>query len=120
MTTPILEARGLVKRYGKTQALAGLDLIVNPGQVVALLGPNGAGKTTLVRTIATLLRPDSGTVRVGGYDAVREASRVRSLIGLAGQQAAVEAAMTGRENLDMVARLYGFSARDARARAADV
>jgi ABC-2 type transport system ATP-binding protein len=116
----IVEAEQVSKRFGEVRALDGLDLVVEGGQVLALLGPNGAGKTTLVRTIATLLRPDSGTVRVGGYDAVREASRVRSLIGLAGQQAAVEAAMTGRENLDMVARLYGFSPRDARERAADV
>jgi ABC-2 type transport system ATP-binding protein len=116
----IVEAERVSKRFGKVRALDGLDLVVEGGQVLALLGPNGAGKTTLVRTIATLLRPDSGSVRVGGYDVVRDAGRVRSLIGLAGQQAAVEEAMTGRENLDMVARLYGFSSRQARAGAADV
>ena len=116
----IVEAERVTKCFGKVRALDGLDLVVEGGQVLALLGPNGAGKTTFVRTIATLLRPDSGTLRVGGYDVVRDARRVRSLIGLAGQQAAVEATMTGRENLDMVARLYGFSAREARHRAADV
>jgi ABC-2 type transport system ATP-binding protein len=72
MMTPILEARGLMKRYGKTQALAGLDLVVNPGRVVALLGPNGAGKTTFVRAVATLLRPDAGTLHVDGIDALRK------------------------------------------------
>jgi ABC-2 type transport system ATP-binding protein len=118
--TPIVEARGLTKRFGKVEALAGLDLVIEPGQVVALLGPNGAGKTTLVRTLATLLRPDSGTVLIDGRDAVREAARVRALIGLAGQHAAVENAMTGRENLEMVASLYGLDRRQARARAAQV
>src|SRR5690242_19951335 len=118
--TPIVEARGLTKRFGKVEALAGLDLVIEPGQVVALLGPNGAGKTTLVRTLATLLRPDSGTVLIDGRDAVREAARVRALIGLAGQHAAVENAMTGRENLEMVATLYGLDRRQARARAAQV
>jgi ABC-2 type transport system ATP-binding protein len=118
--TPIVDARGVTKRFGKVEALAGLDLVIEPGQVVALLGPNGAGKTTLVRTLATLLRPDSGTVLIDGRDAVREAARVRALIGLAGQHAAVEHAMTGRENLEMVATLYGLDRRQARARAAQV
>ena len=115
--TPILEARGLMKRYGKTQALAGLDLVASPGRVVALLGPNGAGKTTFVRAVATLLRPDAGTLHVDGIDALRKPARVRQVIGLAGQFAAVEEAMTGRENLEMVGRLFGLSRKQAKAAA---
>jgi ABC-2 type transport system ATP-binding protein len=118
--TPILEARGLMKRYGKTQALAGLDLVANPGRVVALLGPNGAGKTTFVRAVATLLRPDAGTLFVDGIDALRSPARVRQVIGLAGQFAAVEEAMTGRENLEMVGRLFGLSKKAAKAAAVRV
>ncbi len=112
--TPILEARGLMKRYGKTQALAGLDLVAEPGRVVALLGPNGAGKTTFVRAVATLLRPDAGTLHVDGIDVLRKPAKVRQVIGLAGQFAAVEEAMTGRENLEMVGRLFGLSRKDAK------
>jgi len=118
--TPILEARGLMKRYGKTQALAGLDLVVNPGRVVALLGPNGAGKTTFVRAVATLLRPDAGTLHVDGIDALRKPAKVRQVIGLAGQFAAVEEAMSGRENLEMVGRLFGLSRKEAKAAAVTV
>jgi ABC-2 type transport system ATP-binding protein len=117
---PILEARGLMKRYGKTQALAGLDLVVNPGRVVALLGPNGAGKTTFVRAVATLLRPEAGTLHVDGIDALRKPAKVRQVIGLAGQFAAVEEAMTGRENLEMVGRLFGLSRKAAKAAAVTV
>ena len=112
---PIIEAHNLVKRYRKVRALDGLDLVADEGRVVALLGPNGAGKTTFVRMLATLTRPDSGTLRVGGIDAIAEPERVRRLIGLAGQYAAVEPTMTGRENLEMVARLFGLSRRDAQA-----
>ncbi len=115
-----IEARGLVKRFGKTTALDGLDVAVEPGQVVAVLGPNGAGKTTFVRTVATLLRLDSGVLRVAGYDTRRDPEEVRRVIGLAGQFAAVEPAMTGRENLEMVARLLGQRARAARASATAV
>jgi ABC-2 type transport system ATP-binding protein len=118
--TPILEAHGLTKRFGRTQALAGLDLVAHPGRVVALLGPNGAGKTTFVRTVATLLRPDAGSLRVAGIDALRHPARVRQVIGLAGQFAAVEPAMTGRENLEMVARLFGLKPNQARAAATAV
>jgi len=118
--TPILEARGLTKRYGKTQALAGLDLTASPGRVVALLGPNGAGKTTFVRAVATLLRPDAGTLHVDGIDALRKPASVRQVIGLAGQFAAVEEAMTGRENLEMVGRLFGLSRKQAKAAAVRV
>ena len=110
----IVEARGLQKRFGKVQALAGLDLVAEAGQVVAVLGPNGAGKTTLVRSIATLLVPDEGTLRVAGIDARRHPEQVRRAIGLAGQYAAVEEAMTGRENLEMVARLFGHRRPEAR------
>jgi ABC-2 type transport system ATP-binding protein len=117
---PILEARGLMKRYGKIQALDGLDLVLSPGRVVALLGPNGAGKTTFVRAVATLLRPDAGTLCVDGIDALRKPAKVRQVIGLAGQFAAVEEAMTGRENLQMVARLFGLNKREAKAAAVRV
>jgi len=109
-----------MKRYGKTQALAGLDLVVNPGRVVALLGPNGAGKTTFVRAVATLLRPDGGTLHVDGIDALRKPAKVRQVIGLAGQFAAVEEAMTGRQNLEMVGRLFGLSRKAAKAAAVTV
>jgi ABC-2 type transport system ATP-binding protein len=112
---PTIEAVGLRKRFGKTAALDGLDLVAEPGQVLAVLGPNGAGKTTFVRTVATLLRPDGGALRVAGHDVRREPGAVRRVIGLAGQSAAVEPAMTGRENLELVARLYGQDARTAKA-----
>jgi ABC-2 type transport system ATP-binding protein len=118
--TPTIEARGLVKRYGRTQALDGLDLVADAGQVVAVLGPNGAGKTTFVRAVATLLPLDAGTLRVAGHDVRDEPQAVRRLIGLAGQFAAVEPAMSGRENLEMVARLFGRSRRKARAGATSV
>jgi ABC-2 type transport system ATP-binding protein len=114
---PVIEARGLTKRFagrGTTVlALDGLDLDAPAGAVTAVLGPNGAGKTTFVRAVATLHRPDGGRLRVAGVDAVRHPSRVRSVIGLAGQYAAVEEAMTGRENLVMVARLFGWRRPDA-------
>src|SRR5437660_4532056 len=120
MTTPTIEARGLVKRYGKTTALDGLDLVAEPGHVLAVLGPNGAGKTTFVRAVATLLRPDEGELRVGGHDVRREPRAVRRIIGLAGQFAAVEPAMTGRENLEMVARLFGQNAKTSKQNSAKV
>jgi ABC-2 type transport system ATP-binding protein len=113
--TPTIEASGLRKRFGKTTALDGLDLHAEPGQVLAVLGPNGAGKTTFVRMVATLLRPDAGQLRVAGHDVRREAGAVRRAIGLAGQHAAVEPSMTGRENLELVARLFGQDRRAARA-----
>jgi ABC-2 type transport system ATP-binding protein len=115
----MVEAEGLRKRYGKVQALDGLTLSAPAGGVLAVLGPNGAGKTTFVRTMATLTRPDDGTLRVAGVDARRDPKRVRALIGLAGQSAAVEEAMTGRENLEIVARLFGQSASDARRNATE-
>jgi ABC-2 type transport system ATP-binding protein len=119
-SAPIIEAQGLVKRFGKVEALAGLDLVAEPGRVVAVLGPNGAGKTTFVRSLATLVRPDEGTLRVAGIDALRRPEQVRRAIGLAGQFAAVEEAMTGRENLQMVARLFGHDRRGAARNAAAV
>jgi ABC-2 type transport system ATP-binding protein len=115
-----LEATGLVKRFGKTPALDGLNLTMQPGQVMALLGPNGAGKTTFVNLVATLLHPDAGTLRVEGIDVARQPAAVRRLVALAGQSAAVEPTMTGRENVVMVARLFGASAGDARRDAAAV
>src|SRR5918999_427402 len=99
--TPIIEAYGLTKRFGDVHALDGLDLVARSGHVTALLGPNGAGKTTFVSAVATLLRPDAGSVRVAGIDAAADPRRVRQVIGLAGQSASVEPAMTGRENLEL-------------------
>jgi len=118
--TATIEAHGLKKRFGKTTALDGLDLVAESGQVVAVLGPNGAGKTTFVRAVATLLRPDEGTLRVAGHDVRKDPEAVRRVIGLAGQFAAVEPAMTGRENLEMVARLFGQDRRAAKTSAAAV
>ncbi len=115
---PIIEAEGLTKRFGDVQALDGLDLTAESGHVTALLGPNGAGKTTFVSAVSTLLRPDSGTIRVAGVDARTDPKLVREIIGLAGQYASVEPAMTGTENLRMVARLFGLGRSDAH-RAAD-
>jgi len=116
--TPTIEAVGLHKRFGKTVALDGLDLVAETGQVLAVLGPNGAGKTTFVRTVATLLRPDRGELRVFGRDAAGQPAAVRRVIGLAGQYAAVEPAMTGRENLEMAGRLFGLDRKTAKRRAA--
>jgi ABC-2 type transport system ATP-binding protein len=118
--TPIIEAQGLTKCFGEVRALDGLDVVAHSGSVTAVLGPNGAGKTTFVSAVATLLRPDSGEVRVAGVDAVAEPKRVREIIGLAGQYASVEPAMTGTENLRMVARLFGLGRREARTAAAVV
>jgi ABC-2 type transport system ATP-binding protein len=113
-------AEGLVKRFGKTEALRGVDLVVQQGTICGLLGPNGAGKTTVVRILATLLQPDAGHARVAGFDVVRDAEQVRYRIGLAGQYAAVDEVLTGRGNLEMVGRLYHMSGRDARQRAGDL
>jgi daunorubicin resistance ABC transporter ATP-binding subunit len=118
--TPIIEAQGLTKRFGEVRALDGLDLVAESGHVTALLGPNGAGKTTFVSAVATLLRPDGGDIRVAGIDVCAEPKRVRQIIGLAGQYASVEPAMTGSENLRLVARLFGLGRRGARTAAADV
>jgi ABC-2 type transport system ATP-binding protein len=116
---PIIDVDGVRKSFGRTTALDGLSLQVAEGQVSALLGPNGAGKTTLVRILATLLAPDAGRVAVAGMDVVRRPVAVRRVIGLAGQHAAVDQTLTGRENLIMVARLYRLSAAQARQRSAE-
>ena len=115
-----IEAVGLTKHYGDVHALDGLDLVAPAGKVTAVLGPNGAGKTTFVRAVATLLRPDSGALAVSGIDAIKHPDKVRRVIGLAGQTAAVEPALTGRENLVMVARLFGHNRTDASTAAAAV
>jgi oleandomycin transport system ATP-binding protein len=116
--TNAIEASGLVKRFSKTTALAGVDLVARPGTVLGVLGPNGAGKTTAVRILATLLRPDDGQARVCGYDVRRQAHEVRQLIGLTGQYASVDEGLSGVNNLVMIGRLLGQSRARARARAA--
>ena len=113
-----VEAAGLRKRFGATEAVRGLDLTVAAGTIYGLLGPNGAGKTTTVRILATLLRPDGGRATVLGHDVVREAAAVRRRIALAGQAATVDEDLTGRENLLFLGRLAGLSRVGARARAA--
>jgi oleandomycin transport system ATP-binding protein len=115
--THAIWAEGLVKRFGKTTALAGVDLAARTGSVLGLLGPNGAGKTTAVRVLATLLRPDAGHATVAGYDVVREAHRVRQLIGLTGQYASVDENLTGVENLVLIGRLLALPRAEARQRA---
>src|SRR5437763_4439940 len=117
---PAILAEGLHKHYGKTHALDGLNLIAEEGSVLGLLGPNGAGKTTAVRILTTLLRPDAGRAEVAGHDVVRDAVALRSVIGLAGQNAAVDPHLTGRENLALVGRLYHLPHHEARRRADDV
>ncbi len=105
----IIEAEDLVKAFGSIRALDGLTLTVQRGSIHALLGPNGAGKTTLIRILTTLLPPDTGTARVAGVDVRTDPAGVRAQIGLAGQSAAVDDYLTGRENVEMVGRLYGLS-----------
>ena len=115
--SPAILARGVVKRFGTTQALAGLDLTAEPGTILGVLGPNGAGKTTAVRILTTLLRPDAGRVEVAGFDVVRQPDQVRTRIGLAGQYATVDELLSGRENLVMVGRLFHLPRAEARRRA---
>jgi oleandomycin transport system ATP-binding protein len=115
-----IRAEGLVKRFGDTVALGGVDLEVPEGQVVGVLGPNGAGKTTAVRILATLLRPDAGHATVGGYDVVKDPVRVRGMIGLTGQYASVDEDLSGTENLVLIGRLLDLSRPDAKARAAEL
>jgi len=112
-----IHAKGLVKTFGSTRALDGVDLHVESGTVLALLGPNGAGKTTAVRILTTLLKPDAGRATVAGFDVVKDADRLKSHIGLAGQSVAIDEYLTGRENLVMIGRLYHLAARDAGRRA---
>ncbi|MCP2278005.1 ABC-2 type transport system ATP-binding protein [Nocardia amikacinitolerans] len=118
--TLAVEVRGLVKNYGKIRVLDDIDLEIPAGTVMGLLGPNGAGKTTTVRIVTTLLKPCAGSVRVAGIDVLRDPADARRRIGLSGQYAAVDANLSGYENLRMVARLYGMSPRQATNRAAEL
>ncbi len=116
----IIEAEGLKKRFGTTQALDGVDLAAREGTVLGVLGPNGAGKTTAVRVLATLLTADSGRATVAGYDVVKDAGAVRRTIGLTGQYASVDEDLTGTQNLLLIGQLLNLSTRDAKARAAEL
>jgi daunorubicin resistance ABC transporter ATP-binding subunit len=118
--TPLIEAAGVEKAFGSNPALRSVDLSVEAGTVLALLGRNGAGKTTFVRILSTLLAPDEGRLSIAGVDVRRDPGTVRSLIGLAGQFAAVDDTLSGRENLELVGRLYGLRRGEARSRAAGV
>lgn len=115
-----VEVLGLVKNYGRVRVLDGIDIQIPAGTVMGLLGPNGAGKTTTVRIVTTLLRPCAGSVQVAGVDVLRDPAAARRRIGLSGQYAAVDANLSGYENLRMVARLYGMSHRQAAARAGEL
>jgi ABC-2 type transport system ATP-binding protein len=119
-STLAIEASGLRKAFGDTQAVDGVDLAVRAGSVYGILGPNGAGKTTTVRMLATLLRPDEGEARVLGHDIVHEADAVRSVVSLTGQLASVDEDLTGQENLVLIGRLLGFRRAQAKARAAEL
>jgi daunorubicin/doxorubicin transport system ATP-binding protein len=115
-----IEATGLVKSFGETRAVDGVDLTVRRGSVYGVLGPNGAGKTTTIRMLATLLRPDAGEARVLGHDVVDDADAVRGIVSLTGQLASVDEDLTGRENLVMLGRLLGLNRPAARARAGEL
>src|SRR6476469_5876786 len=117
---PAVLAEGLVKRFGTTEALRGVDLSVERATVLGVLGPNGAGKTTAVRILTTLLRPDEGRAVIDGIDVVADPRRARARIGLTGQYAAVDERLTGFENLEHVGRLFHQTRRDARARAGEL
>ncbi|HXT93113.1 MAG TPA: ATP-binding cassette domain-containing protein [Trebonia sp.] len=115
-----IEAEGLTKRFGDTQALAGVDLAAREGTVLGVLGPNGAGKTTAVRVLATLLQPDAGSARVAGFDVLKQPAEVRARIGLTGQYASVDEDLTGTQNLVMIGQLLDMTKKDARQRAAEL
>ncbi|MFJ6380428.1 ATP-binding cassette domain-containing protein [Kitasatospora sp. NPDC092039] len=115
-----VEVHGIVKHYGTTKALDGVDLTVREGTVLGVLGPNGAGKTTLVRVLSTLIKPDAGTAYVGGYDVLRQPKQLRRTIGLTGQYASVDELLSGYENLYLIGRLLDLSRREARARAVEL
>jgi oleandomycin transport system ATP-binding protein len=118
--TYAIEAEGLTKRFGDTQALAGIDLAAREGSVLGVLGPNGAGKTTAVRILATLLRADSGRATVAGFDVTAQPQQVRQQIGLTGQFASVDEDLTGLQNLVMIGQLLDLSTRDAKVRAQEL
>lgn len=120
MAKVAIEIQGLKKNFGKLQVLKGIDLTVEEGTMLALLGPNGAGKTTTVKILSTLLKPDAGTITVGGFNVVTEADKVRSQIGLTGQYSAVDEILTGRQNLIMMGQLYHLSHSDAKVRAEEL
>ncbi|MGV9270366.1 ATP-binding cassette domain-containing protein [Kitasatospora sp. NPDC003701] len=115
-----VEVHGIVKHYGATKALDGVDLTVREGTVLGVLGPNGAGKTTLVRVLSTLIKPDAGTAFVGGYDVLRQPKQLRRTIGLTGQYASVDEMLSGYENLYLIGRLLDLSRKDAKARATEL
>jgi ABC-2 type transport system ATP-binding protein len=117
---PAIYVEGVTKSFGSVHALRGIDLAVPAGTVLGLLGPNGAGKTTAVRILTTLLRPDSGSATVNGFDVVKQAADVRRSIGLAGQSAAIQEELTGRENLEIIGRLYHLSWPEAKRRAQEL
>ncbi|WP_188585220.1 ATP-binding cassette domain-containing protein [Gordonia jinhuaensis] len=120
MNTPAIEAHGLVKKFGSFRAVDGVDLLVPTGSVYGVLGPNGAGKTTTVKMLATLLRPDAGEAKIFGYDVIKDAVAVRSMVGVTGQYASVDEDLTASENLEVFGRLLGLSARQAKARGSDL
>src|SRR5215210_6619540 len=120
MSDHAIAVEGLEKSYGSVKALCGVDFAAPTGSILGLLGPNGAGKTTAVRILATLLRPDGGSATVAGFDLVKQAQQIRSIIGLSGQYAAVDENLTGLENLAMFGRLYQLERAEANKRAAEL